>query len=237
MKTISYFSLIFCLLFTVPALAQDIVGSGISRKETRNVNTFDKIDVGLIFHLTLTQGNKQRVSIEADDNILPYLETYVKDRTLYIRTKNNQGFDSKSPMHVYITLPVLRKINASGATKIESTTPWKTGELELDLSAAAQLELEIDVTKLKLDLSAASNVQLQGKATLLEADFSGATKFNGENLTAGKAEIDISGAAQAELHVSNEIEYEASGTSQLIYSGSPRILKAEVSTNASVRTR
>lgn len=237
MKTLSYLTFILCLLVMTPATAQDITGSGVSRKETRKVGAFEKIDLGMAFHLFLTQGNKQSVSIEADDNILPYLETYVKDRTLYIKSKDDMGFDSKSPMNVYVTLPVLRKIDASGAATIQSTTPWKTDELELELSAAVQLELDINVTKLDADLSAASKTRLQGKAAFLKVEISGAAKFNGENLTVGKADIEISGAAQAELQVTNEIEYEATGASRLIYRGSPRILKAEVSTAASVRTR
>lgn len=237
MKTLSFFTLLICALFAFSASGQDIVGSGNPKSEIRKIASFESIDVGLAFQVTLTQGKSQRVSIEADDNILPYIVTEVKNKKLYIKMSGNRGFDSKCPMKIDITIPAIREIEASGASSISSESLWKSQEMELDISAASKLTLRIDVTSLKLELAGASKVDLSGSAGVLKAEVSAAAKLNAENLNVRKADIEVAGAANAEITVTEEIEYEANGASKLTFKGSPRVLKAEVSTAASVSER
>lgn len=235
MKTLSIFTLLCCILFVFPSTAQDIVGSGKSKKEIRNISSFENIEVGRAFHVELTQGKTFSLAVEADDNILPYIQTEVKDRTLYIHLPSNQGFDTKSSINLYITMPVLKKLDCSGAASVYSKSLWETDKMDIELSAAAELTLQIDVNELELDLSGATNTNLAGKVNSLEAEISAAAKLNAGNLSVKKADIDMSGASKAELKVTEEIKYDLSGASKLTYNGSPRILKSEVSTAASVR--
>lgn len=93
------------------------------------------------------------------------------------------------------------------------------------------------MTSLKLELAGASKVDLSGSAGVLKAEVSAAAKLNAENLNVRKADIEVAGAANAEITVTEEIEYEANGASKLTFKGSPRVLKAEVSTAASVSER
>ena len=183
MKTLSFFTLLICALFAFSASGQDIVGSGNPKSEIRKIASFESIDVGLAFQVTLTQGKSQRVSIEADDNILPYIVTEVKDKKLYIKMSGNRGFDSKCPMKIDITIPAIREIEASGASSISSESLWKSQEMELDISAASKLTLRIDVTSLKLELAGASKVDLSGSAGVLKAEVSAAAKLNAEAAT------------------------------------------------------
>lgn len=235
MKTLSIFILLCCTLFTFPSTAQDITGSGIIKKEIRNTPPFENLEVGRAFHVELTQGNSFSLAVEADDNILPYIQTEVKNQTLYIHLPSKQGFNTKSSINLYITMPALKKLDCNGAASVYSESLWRTDKMDIELTAAAKLTLQIDVNELELDLSGASKTNLSGKVNSLEAEISAAAKLNAENLIVKKADFDMSGASNAELKVTEEIKYELSGASKLTYSGSPRILKSEVSTAASVR--
>jgi hypothetical protein len=71
---------------------QQIPGSGEAGQETRQLEPFTAIDVSVGDRLQIVQGDVDSITIEADGNVLPQLETVVHDKTLYLRWKASQGF-------------------------------------------------------------------------------------------------------------------------------------------------
>src|SRR5215208_2438155 len=69
-------------------------GSGIAKTETREVNGFSAISFNVIGKVVVTQGKTQSLTVTADDNILPLLETQVNDGTLVIGVKSNTIFNT-----------------------------------------------------------------------------------------------------------------------------------------------
>src|SRR6266496_1708149 len=53
------------------------------------VSSFDQLDANGVFSLLLTQGNKEEVKIEADDNLQQYFEVKNEGSTLVIAMKKN----------------------------------------------------------------------------------------------------------------------------------------------------
>ena len=52
---------------------------------------------------------------------------------------------------------------------------------------------------------------------------SGSTDLNAKNLLAEEYEIDASGSSKLIIHVTNKLEAELSGSSEIGYLGSPRV--------------
>ena len=82
-------------------------GSGKVVTETRQVSGFDRVALSGIGNLTITQGDKESLKIEAEDNILPRIETTVQNRTLIIRYQNNdwqKNVVPTKPINFYLTV-------------------------------------------------------------------------------------------------------------------------------------
>jgi hypothetical protein len=218
--------LIAGLILSGVALAQ------ISEK-THNVGSFSSIDVGSAFEVVLTQGNKNEVIVEADDNIMDQIDVSVKSNKLVVKTNGNIRNPKK--MKLYITFQSVEAMNFSGASKASATTPIKANQLKIDLSGASKLDLEINTSSLSLDLSGASRCELKGSADEFKIDTSGASRIGAFGLQTKTTKVSASGASKIEVSVSHNLSVSASGASNIQYKGAGSISNISTSGASNVR--
>lgn len=225
MKTIS--SVYFLLLFpAVIALAGcdnliGVQGNGNVKSEERSVDSFDQISVGGAFDVYLTQGDTESLRVEADENLLPLIETTVRNGRLVIRSRENIG--EAKELNVYVTFRELNKIETSGACEIKNEGQLNFSNLVLKGSGASEIDLSLRAEKLEGEYSGASEVDLEGSAEVCEFKLSGASELDAEGLVVQQMKIDLSGASEAEVQVTQNLKVHASGASSVVYTGNPAI--------------
>ncbi len=198
-----------------------IVGNGNIVEETREVKPFKAIDISGVFKVFLTQGDEESLVIEADDNLMQYIESYVSGGTLYLGTK---GFGIRSAtIRAYITMKELREIEASGAVTITGETPFDFSRLTIQVSGAANIDMEMYGEKLELNVSGAGKGYLKGEVDRVFIDLSGASKLDAEQLYANTMAIEISGAGSANVNVEEELDASISGAGHVRYAGNPNV--------------
>lgn len=210
-----------------------IKGSGNVIKETRDVSGFRGIDVGGAFEVILIKSSQEKVVLEVDDNLMPYITTKVFGGILEI--DNEKDFRNPTELRVTIYYKSIDQIDLSGAASLTSEDVLKSETLEIDASGASDIELKLDTEKLEADFSGASKVEFSGRAKKVEIDASGATVYQALELETENCEIDSSGAAVARIWVTGTLGLEASGASSIRYKGSPSIDIINISGASSVR--
>ena len=76
------------------------------------------------------------MTVTADDNILPIIETTVDGDTLRIYAK--QSYDTKLGINVKITLPALNGLSVSGSGDIHATG-FRAGELDANIAGSGNI--------------------------------------------------------------------------------------------------
>jgi Putative auto-transporter adhesin, head GIN domain len=97
-----------------------VVGSGKVVDVARNVAAFDRIEVSDGIRATLKRGNEARLTVSADDNIEPLVETVVNNGTLVLRMKPNVSLRTKNRMSVAVIYTKLEKIVASDGSAVDA---------------------------------------------------------------------------------------------------------------------
>ena len=208
-------------------------GSGNVIKETRDVSGFHGIDVGGAFEVILIKSSQEKVVLEVDDNLMPYITTKVFGGILEI--DNEKDFRNPTELRVTIYYKSIDQIDLSGAASLTSEDVLKTETLEIDASGASDIQLKLDTEKLEADFSGASKIEFSGRAKKAEIDASGATVYKALELETENCEIDSSGAAVARIWVTGKLGLEASGASNIRYKGSPSIDIINISGASSVQ--
>lgn len=198
-----------------------ISGSGDVKKESRNVSSFDALDISSAFDIYLTQGNNESLVIEADDNILEYIITEVRSGTLKIYTKEN--IRKVKTMKAYISFKMLRKIELSGACDIHGENAFKFENIEIETSGASDIEMEFTANYVYLDMSGASEISFVGHANKMVVDVSGATDIYAQDFEVKECTVDASGACTIKVFVTDELNVDASGASTVRYKGQPAV--------------
>src|ERR1700757_968507 len=90
MKKVFLFAAIIVILFSGCryVTGQRIRGNGNVRTEERTPGSFNSVASHGSFNVYVSNG-PQSVKIEAEDNLLPYIETYVEGSVLQVDTKEN----------------------------------------------------------------------------------------------------------------------------------------------------
>ncbi len=210
-----------------------IKGNGKVVKQERSVSGFSAIEVGGAFKVYLTQGDEEKLIVEADENLLEVIETEVVGRILKISTK--EDIRNSEALNIYITFKELSEMEISGACNLESTNKLSFDNLELDFSGASDVMLTLSASSIEMDCSGASQVELFGSATSVELDLSGASKLDALELEVESLEADVSGASHGKISVSGEISADVSGAASFKYKGDPKIDDIDVSGAASFK--
>ncbi len=206
-----------------------IAASAFAGKQDRPIGSFTEIEISSAFKVVLTQGNTEKLTLEADENILDKIITEVRGNKLIIKLENNNIIRNTKEMTVYLTFKELSKISLSGAVNLSGTNAMKFNDLDIDGSGSSKIDLDLTTKKLKLDLSGASTIVLKGTGTSLAADFSGASSLKAEDFKVKSCAIDCSGASSIIVNASEKLRVEGSGASKIKYTGNPAIVETDLS--------
>lgn len=190
-------------------------GSGRVASETRDLSGFKSVDVSSVFEVEIVAQSEFRVEVEADDNLLEHIKTEVWNGELQISL--DKKVKSSNPMRVRIGAPNIERLEVSGASRVNITN--------------------LSNEELTVDASGAAKVSVAGTTGELIVDVSGATQIDAAELAAASAVVDASGASRVNVNVSGELRSEASGASNITYTGTPAIVVKKTSGASSVSKR
>lgn len=208
-------------------------GNGNVIKQERSVPAFKAIRISGAFDIILSQGTTQSIIVEADDNLMSIIKTEVKGEELII--ENTKPIHNSRSLKVYVTFKELKKIDISGAVDLETSGKLTMDELSIDGSGASDSKMELDVKKLDIDCSGGSKLKFSGTATNVTMDVSGAVDIYAYGLLTESFHLDISGAGNAEINVSKELNVEISGAASVHYKGNPSKFVENVSGAGSIK--
>jgi hypothetical protein len=202
-------------------------GSGNVVTEAREVSGFRAIEVSYPAQVLVMQGNEESLKIEAEDNLLPNLKTQVRNGTLEIFYKRENGKHVNPTKTVKITIIVkdLAEVDFTSAGEL-TIEKLKSDNLDVSLSGAGNLDLDdIRVKGLGVNLSGAGSMTASGVADNLDLNISGFGDFKGADLHGKVARVNISGAGSATVWVDEDLTAGISGAGSISYYGSASVTK------------
>jgi len=202
-------------------------GSGNVITQTREVSNFHAIDVSYPAQVLVKQGNQESLQIDAEDNLLPGLQTQVRANTLEIfyKTKDGKHVNPTQPVKITVVVKDLTNVDFTSAGDL-TIDSLETNSLDTSLSGAGNLKLnEINAKELSIDLSGAGSLNASGTADNLKLNISGFGSFKGADLHSQDARVDISGAGSATVWADKNLDAQISGAGSVSYYGSPSVTK------------
>lgn len=191
-------------------------------KEERAVSNFNKLDIGGAFKVYLSQGDQEKLVLEADQEELKDIVTEVTGGKLKIYTKSDWSTRFHE-MTIWLTFKELESIDFSGAVEVTGEGTLNFSDLDMDISGAAELQLTMKANKLDAEFSGASEVDFSGNIKTGHIELSGASDFDSQNLEFVDLSIEVSGASEAKVWATNTLDIDASGASTIRYKGSPKV--------------
>lgn len=225
--TVFIFSNFICLTCcnnaTTSSPSTTIVGSDNLVTENRSLANFSSVDLRSVGIVNLTYGAAQDVSVTVNDNILEYIETTVSNGVLTVDIEPGHRF-SNLKLTVDITMMDLELITNTGAGTIKSMNSFEVESVQLTLTGAGQIRLELNADQLISSHTGAGYIVLQGEVATHQISHSGAGSIHAFDLMTDTTVISLSGAGKAEVYVAQLLEVTITGAGSVYYIGYPTIV-------------
>lgn len=203
------------------------------RRETRSLSSFSAISVGQAIDVEITPGDKEEAVIEVDGARPENVITEVFGDRLKIRME--RGNWRNVDVNVYVTYKSIDEIDVSSAADLSTNGTLVSDQLEVEVSSAGDVELEIDVKELEVRVASAGDLTVEGKATEQYVKVSSSGDYDGYDLESERAEVDASSSGDARVYVTDKLEADASSSGSIYYKGEPTKVYADSSSGGRVR--
>ncbi|MEZ4664556.1 MAG: head GIN domain-containing protein [Caldilineaceae bacterium] len=220
------FSALLVVLLVSGCGFQIVNGSGTVVTEERPVSDFTRVDFTGFGELTLVQGDNEALTIETDDNLLPYIKTSVSGDTLTIGFARRFWLPLVRPtqsIRYRLTVKTLDHLDFSGAGTVTAAT-LHADSLTLVESGAAEINLaNLTANALTVEMSGSGSLGLAGEVTRQTVELSGLGSYAAGDLASQSAQINLSGVGEATLWVREQLDADMSGAGTIRYYGSPQV--------------
>ncbi len=243
--------LLIALLF-IPSLACSIVipanpnaikGSGNIVTQTLDVSNFNSVTLENSGDVYLEQGQTESVTVEADDNILPLLETKVVGKELVLSTKPNTSINPSQKIVYRITVKDLSRISLDGSgnfyvSPIQSDSmeislqgsgninvdDLSTGRLSMNLDGSGNISIDkLTATAEEASINGSGDVKLAGEAPTQKISFNGSGNYRAGDLKSQSVDINIPGSADVTVWVTDSLKARIDGSGTVRYYGKPSV--------------
>ena len=221
-----YYRLTFCLmitlaLFTLVSCMNCVEPTGDVTSETRKLDNFSKIEVGIPANIKIITGDSAKITITSYESYLTEITTKVRRGKL--RLHGDICKADNSDVKIEITLPEFSGINISGSAHAYSETPIRTDKLSLGISGSGQISLNVFANTIDNLISGSGDIIINGTCQKLDVDIAGSGEFKGLGLNSYKAKVRIKGSGRASIVALNTLNAKVAGSGEISYSGEPEL--------------
>lgn len=225
MKTIKH-SILFILIIGIGLSSCTdnirIKGNGVPASDSRDVQDFTGVVSLGTFDVHITKGTTTEVLVRAEENLLPYIETYVKGGKLQIDVSGMRSLNNQLAMEVFVTTSDLNYVKLSGSGVI--TSDYFEGDvMDVHLSGSGMVHVAAEVDKLYGLLSGSGNLKFSGSSRQADLKISGSGNINAYDLELEECQVNISGSGDALVFVNDYLKGIISGSGNILYAGSPEV--------------
>jgi Putative auto-transporter adhesin, head GIN domain len=214
--------------------ANSVNGSGHQVEVARKVGNFTALRLDSSVDVHAHPGAAPAVSVRADDNIEPLIETAVEGDTLVVRMRKGTSLRSSHNVVVDVTF-----------TSLSSAQQHGSGDLHIDKLSGPRFEstiagsgdLQIDGAQLgtfALSIAGSGDAVVSGTADDARIGIAGSGDVDARNLATRRVSVSISGSGDAQVNATEAIEAKVAGSGDITYAGRPHEVTRRVSGSGSI---
>ncbi len=180
--------------------------------------------------MTIIQGQREGLDIEASQAMLERIHTQVSGDTLEIRY-DQQWFDWLQPRFWNMSNPLrftlyvhdLDKLEAAGLGNIKIPS-LLTSRLEIQQNGTGNISVrQLEAGDLVVQQAGLGNIEIEGRANRQEMRLSGTGSYQAGRLESGTASIILTGLGSATVWVVESLDARVTGAGSIEYFGNPQV--------------
>jgi len=204
-----------------------IEGSGNIITKDVSVQSFDELAVSGVFNVELSQGSKESVKIEADDNLQDYFEVKNEGSKLIIGMKKDINFSSKKKLKVYVSFKKLKSMDLKTVGSVSSESNLSFDNLEINNKSVGAVDLKLTAQSVNINNKSVGDLKFSGKANNVVIKNKSVGSIRASDFVVQTMDIDNDGIGSAEVNAEKELKVKDSFLGKVRNKGSAAVKKIE----------
>lgn len=199
-----------------------VQGSGKMASEARVLEPVTQVELAGFGDLTVQFGDKDEITIEAEDNILPLITTNVSGGRLVIGTKPGVSIGMTQSVRYTLVLRKLDTVTLTGSGNIRVQGVLDSRDVTVKIPGSGDVTLEEVRSKdLLAEIQGSGSIDMRGETQSLRVKISGSGDFSGADLKSASARAEILGSGNIQLWATDNLDVFISGSGDVEYFGRP----------------
>lgn len=202
-------------------------GTGDMGAEEREISGFSAVELSGIGNVIVEVGEKETLRIEAEKNLLPYLESEVEDGTLVLSAREGVNVIPTQGIFYYLTVRELQEISVSGLGNVNAQRLEGT-ETALTVSGSGSIDIEELYAKdLDVQISGLGDLTVGGgEVADQKIEIAGGGAYNASEMASEVTSVSISGLGTANVWARDALDVEINGGGSVNYVGRPQVTQS-----------
>src|SRR5215203_875303 len=219
------------LILNRASIAQEkqetLEGNGKLVSRDVNVSPFDALKASGVYELKLSQGSKETVRIEADENLQDLFQVRNDGSKLIIDMKKleNKNLKTKNKMRVYVTFKKIKELELSTVGNVGSEDQLTFDDLDMENKSVGNVDLKLTANKIDLQNKSVGNLKLSGKAQNAVFKTSGVGSLEAGSFVVQTMNIENSGIGHAEVNAEKDLKVKDSFLGKVKNKGTAQVRK------------
>jgi hypothetical protein len=198
-------------------------GNGDVRLESRDVAPFTAIENAGSGLVRLMVGPVRQVTVEADANILPHVQTEVRGGVLVLRTEPGVSINP-TRLVFRVTAPRLEAVTVAGSGDVRFEKTTLVGQrLAIAIDGSGDVEAAVEVEEVAVEIRGSGDVTLAGTATSARFEIYGSGAIDAERLPVADARAVIRGSGSVTLEAARSLDVDIAGSGDVRFRGNARV--------------
>lgn len=193
--------------------------------KVRDISVFDEISNWGDFDVYITIADSTSLIIEAEENLIPFISTYVSGKTFYVKEKEGFNLANYKSMKIFITTPNLEGVKLLGSGLIYCDS-LSAEFFSAELLGSGNIEFyNLYSDDIECEIAGSGDIILSGEGINTEYIITGSGSIRAIRFEHEDSESRIIGSGNIYVYANDYLDAVISGSGYIYYSGYPDIDK------------
>ena len=201
-----------------------IFGSGKIASEERTLTSLKGVALAASGDLTIELGEEESLFIEADDNLLPYIETNIRDGVLTIGNREGKIIKPSQDIHYVLTVRSLESLAALSLGSITAPA-LQSDHFLVEINNTGTITIaSLNAKSLEAVIVSVGDVEIDGgQVESQQITIANLGTYRAGNLQSQSAEITIERTGSVTVWVADLLDVNIKSNGDVYYYGSPDV--------------
>ena len=193
---------------------------------------FTKIKVSTGLDLYISQGSKNQITVEADENLQDIIITEIQDGMLKIYSEKNIW--RAKARKIYVTIENLEAIAATSGSDVYANETLKVNNLNISATSGSDINISVDANTVETNATSGSDIEVSGVSNNHISKATSGASIDAYQLQSKNVSAKVTSGADINVYASESIVAKATSGGDIDFMGNPKKVDKKTSSGGSI---